>query len=292
MSKSPPTIQNSDEEAQLAKLRTEIDALDDQLILLLKKRMACVHQVGAIKQAAMPLDQSRRSIIRPGREATMVRRMVSAAEGTLEPAAASALWRILITSAVAAEEPTALVIYAPKAQTEYALRLADHYFHQIVPTHLTEHLDQAQERLAAGQASLALLPAQDGISHTPAWWSTLAHWEGQMRIFATLPIQGQPSLAEQWMLVGSVTPEPGEQDQSFACVHSISTLPESVLKDETLPAITSLACPHAGATLLRLEGYYPKKDPIWSQIQEAASQEHAAPLTLEWLGTAAGPLLP
>lgn len=67
-------------------LRKEIDALDDELIRLLNKRMEIVQQVGALKRS----DKS--SIYRPEREKAIIDRLESNSNGILNRAAIEAIF--------------------------------------------------------------------------------------------------------------------------------------------------------------------------------------------------------
>ena len=66
--------------ADLASLRSQIDAIDTQIIELLSQRLQIVHQVGKLK-AASP----KTSFIRPAREATMVKHLIQQAAGHYQP---------------------------------------------------------------------------------------------------------------------------------------------------------------------------------------------------------------
>jgi len=58
-------------EDELGKIRNSIDSIDDKILRLLKERTECVASAGRLKD----LKKSKKSIIRPGREAEMVRRV-------------------------------------------------------------------------------------------------------------------------------------------------------------------------------------------------------------------------
>ena len=71
----------------LASVRREIDAIDDQLHALLMRRAALVTGVQAAKADRTGL------FLRPGREAQIIRRLAATHQGSLPLAALSAIWQ-------------------------------------------------------------------------------------------------------------------------------------------------------------------------------------------------------
>ena len=73
--------------------RNAIDAIDTQIIALLKERCGVVQQVGHLKEAHKVAG----SFIRPGREAIMLRAILESTTGQALPAQAiAAIWRIIM----------------------------------------------------------------------------------------------------------------------------------------------------------------------------------------------------
>ena len=86
----------------LAEYRSQIDAIDDELMGLLVTRCEIVKQVGKLKEGA----GSKGSFIRPKREADMIRRIVGFFEGTDFPAQSAAhIWRTIIGASLRMESP-------------------------------------------------------------------------------------------------------------------------------------------------------------------------------------------
>lgn len=74
------------EEVELGKIRVQLDSLDDELLVLLNKRMELVHKVGEIKA------QSGGAIYRPEREKSILDRLEKTNKGLLNRAAIEALF--------------------------------------------------------------------------------------------------------------------------------------------------------------------------------------------------------
>ncbi|MFA7473184.1 MAG: chorismate mutase, partial [Spirosomataceae bacterium] len=71
---------------KLKQIREKIDAIDDELLVLLNKRMELVREVGLLKQA------ERSVIYRPEREKEILERLISNNKGLLTPPAIEAIF--------------------------------------------------------------------------------------------------------------------------------------------------------------------------------------------------------
>ena len=93
------TVKDSTD-SEIAAFRQQIDEIDDKIANLLIERTAVVSRVGEVKHKAGP----GKCPIRPGREAAMVRRITAKFENTpFLPAAAAAIWRIIIGMSTAVQ---------------------------------------------------------------------------------------------------------------------------------------------------------------------------------------------
>ncbi len=79
---------------KLARIRDEIDAVDDRILDLVLQRAELVKAVADAKQESGTLDR----YIRPGREAAILRRLVSRNAGRFPVAALVRIWRELLCS--------------------------------------------------------------------------------------------------------------------------------------------------------------------------------------------------
>ena len=81
--------------ATLEDLRTEIDAIDNELLALLERRIAIGRRVADAKGA------SSGPFLRPGREAIILRRLVAAATGDVDIAVIERVWREILAANLA-----------------------------------------------------------------------------------------------------------------------------------------------------------------------------------------------
>ncbi|MBV9930092.1 MAG: 3-deoxy-7-phosphoheptulonate synthase [Alphaproteobacteria bacterium] len=89
----------------VARLRGVLDAIDDDILALVERRIAAARAIGAAKPGGAPLK------LRPAREAAVVARLEAAASPAARPAVRP-VWRELMAQCVQAQAPMALVLGA------------------------------------------------------------------------------------------------------------------------------------------------------------------------------------
>ena len=118
MSASPPSLEE---------LRREIDEIDDAIHDLLMRRAQVVEQVGIAKQ---PDNQ----IVRPGREAVILRRLAARHVGPFPLAVVVRIWREMISAFSRLQGPFAITVYAPEDKRGFWDVARDHYGSSIPMT--------------------------------------------------------------------------------------------------------------------------------------------------------------
>ncbi|MEM7624045.1 MAG: prephenate dehydratase [Planctomycetota bacterium] len=111
MADAPQTNHALREQAQrdLAPLRQQIDALDEQLIQLLNERAKIVIEVGRVKRAAGEAVP----IYAPDREQAVMQKIRDANQGPLPDACVEAIWRELMSGSFALERPLRIGYLGP-----------------------------------------------------------------------------------------------------------------------------------------------------------------------------------
>jgi chorismate mutase / prephenate dehydratase len=196
-------LDKNDFEAQLMRYRGSIDAIDKQMISLLKERMHVVQQVGMLKTA----HNVSGSYIRPGREAVMMRELLTInaeKQSDVAESAIVAIWRIIIGCSTAIESPLNILTLSGDVEGK-ALSAA--YFSPTAPSKVLDAKDLL-DALAQDRHAVAVLP------HNPAasYWQMLPK---DCYIFACLPFYSDKAGATpSHLAVGYVTPEPTGDDVS------------------------------------------------------------------------------
>ena len=213
MSRSSPPQSGTaaDLPAALASLRAEIDAIDDRLHDLLMERARIIERVAREggKHGVM---------IRPGREAAMIRRLLRRHAGRLPPQTILRIWRELFAGALSIEGDLTVAVAdgtIPELQT-----VAREHFGPLVPLRRHPSAGQALADLTTGAAQAAVLPMPDGSDDDQsAWWISLMHGAPpRLSIIAKLPfwarrVEGLPH-AEAFV-VAPITLDPSDDDRSL-----------------------------------------------------------------------------
>ncbi|HUN39197.1 MAG TPA: chorismate mutase [Acetobacteraceae bacterium] len=187
----------------LAALRAELDTIDDAMHDLLMRRARVVE---AVAQAG------KRSALRPGREASIIRRLLARHQGSLPPQALYRMWRELLAATTSMQGGFALAVYDPDPGADYT-QLAREQYGALTPLRAHHSASQAIADLASGAASIAILPLP---SETEGWWTTLLHPD--IHVVARLPFwtprpEGSPAV--QAFVVAPFPPDASGQDRSL-----------------------------------------------------------------------------
>ncbi len=277
----------------LADFRARIDAMDDELIALLKARCAVVAQVGELKKAHLDT----RCFIRPGRESTMVRRIAGEfADHPFSAGAVAAIWRLIIAASTSIEQPLRIVAYfQPTAQDAYWL--AREYFggfsavtKETVPSRI---IGQVMD----GTSLVGVLPALDAGGEE-SWWRLVPRGEEASRpsIFACLPYASmEPNPRPLALAVGYVDCEPTGDDVTYLVVESKHDLSQSRIhthfQQSTLNARWLQVVQEPGTDsrlhLIELEGFIDRSHPVLAALQEQCREQL---LGLTILGAHAKPI--
>lgn len=188
-------------QSKLNEFRAEIDALDKQLIALLKTRIGVVGQVGKLKKSDNSLD----CYIRSGREADMLRDIFAQFEGTaFHPEAAIAIWRQIIAASTQHELQMRLITPV-RLQTA-----AKTYFGEFMPISYIEDAKEAITLLKTNPSGLIILPPWQEDSYF--WQIFAAEAPETLKVFAILPFAGNHPKA---FAAANLIPEASRDDISL-----------------------------------------------------------------------------
>lgn len=213
-------VNRPDFEEELARQRGRIDALDVQIMTLLKDRSAIVQEVGALKSRAAP----GQCPVRPGREAAQLRRVVEAFQGSLfQPAAAAVIWRMIIMSSLSLEGELRISVYATETDRELYW-LAREYFGPFSTFIRHPTPKRVLGDLIDGKAQIGVLPHFQAERVTGRWWSDILGGGAQRpKIFAWLPfVHAQRPTPDTLtaLAVGMIEPEETGNDLSYLLIEA------------------------------------------------------------------------
>jgi chorismate mutase/prephenate dehydratase len=146
---------------ELARLRAQIDALDDRLLALLNERARFAQQVGHVKLNhvdAKPGEQGG-GIYRPEREAQVVRRLQAANTGPLPNESVERLFKEVMSACRALEQPLSVAYLGPAGTFSEAAAIKQ--FGQSMLGRPVASIDEVFKAVEAGLAEYGVVPAEN-----------------------------------------------------------------------------------------------------------------------------------
>ena len=194
----------------LAGLRAELDRLDDALHDLLMRRAEVVEKVAGLKGGVA---------LRPGREATIIRRLLARHRGTLPPQTIVRIWRELLAGTTVMQGRFIIAVSDSDPGDAYALAAREH-FGALTPLSLHRDPAQAIAEVASGVATAAVLPMpSDGEPASAAWWlGLMTGKEPRVHVVGMLPFwSSRPEDAPrvEAVVVAAIPPDPSGADRSL-----------------------------------------------------------------------------
>ncbi|WHZ12272.1 MAG: Chorismate mutase I / Prephenate dehydratase [Burkholderiaceae bacterium] len=137
----------------LAQLRSEIDAIDRQLLARLNERAALAHEVGAVKRTEGS------PVFRPEREAEVIHGLQQRNPGPLPAGAVAAIWREIMSACRALEAPQRVAFLGPAGtfSEEAALRFFGSSIERVPCT----SFDEVFHATVAGSADFGVVPVEN-----------------------------------------------------------------------------------------------------------------------------------
>lgn len=150
------------EKQTLAKLRQDIDAVDDRILELLNQRAKLVMQVGSVKS------QNRSEFHVPSREREIYERLTAANPGPFPSDAVRGVFREIISASLALESPMKVAFLGPKATFSHLAAMQQFGLSaELLPERSIPAVFEAVEK---GEAYYGVVPVENStegmISHT------------------------------------------------------------------------------------------------------------------------------
>lgn len=234
----------SQQSPALSEIRERIDSIDDRLLELLVERAAIMDEITAAKKAAAgeggeAAKTLAPAIIRPAREAEVLRRLLGRDAGNLPKFTIFALWREIISSFSTLQGPFSIVTYDDRADGGLANSARDH-FGATVPVRAANSAVAAIRAVSEARASAAVLPMPQEGEASP-WWPLLFTSEtGAPRIIARVPFLRAPANGGRpradGFVVSLAPAEASGSDRTLLGIELVGDLSRSRLKDTMIKA--------------------------------------------------------
>ena len=140
-------------ESDIATLRTQIDALDRELLGLLNRRAGVAQAIGVLKRAEGS------PAFRPEREAAVIDGLKSANAGPLPAASVAPIWREIMSACRALETPTRVAYLGPAGTFSELAALG--YFGASIVKVLCANADEVFHATSAGAADFGVVPVEN-----------------------------------------------------------------------------------------------------------------------------------
>ncbi|MEJ0017765.1 MAG: chorismate mutase [Acetobacteraceae bacterium] len=194
----------------LPALRAELDRIDDAIHALLKQRAQVVEHVA---------QSGKRAAHRPGREASILRRLLRQHSGGLPPHTLVRMWRELLAGTTAMQGPFTVAVCEPDGGTAFTQAAREH-FGALTPLHAVGSPAQAMAEVTRGSSAVAVMPLpSETDTARDAWWTALlqkddprVHVIGRLPFWAPRP-EGSPTA--QALVVATSAPDPSERDRTL-----------------------------------------------------------------------------
>jgi len=194
----------------LATLRAELDRIDDGLHDLLIRRARVVEQVARA---------GKRGAYRPGREASIIRRLLRQHAGALPPHTLVRIWRELLAGTNTMQGAFSIAVCERDGGTGFTQAAREH-FGALTPLHAYGSPAQALAEVSRGAATVAILPlpSETDVARDAWWTALLQEDEPRMYVVGRLPFwaprpEGAPTA--QALVIATTEPDASERDRSL-----------------------------------------------------------------------------
>ncbi len=262
---------------KLKEFRIQIDALDRQVISLLKQRMNIIKQVAEYKKT-----QNEIFYIKSSREADMLKKLIADNNSSFSSASIVAIWRKIITNANIEEQDIKLVVHNPKNNPEIEYILRDYYNNEIEIHHF-DSINSVISELQKDPSKIGIfsLPNQNN-NNNEDWWINISNNQTNLKVFASLPFvkfkTNNVALKTTHQLVAVAQKQPEQSNQDITLLvceinkdYSLSKIQNLFEKNHLQANILKVnQSPHfvgMQLILIQLQGFFLENDQVLQNMQ-------------------------
>jgi chorismate mutase / prephenate dehydratase len=258
--------------SSLDDLRRRIDEIDDRLHDLLMERADVVQAIGETKR----VDGA--PVLRPGREASILRRLMQRHGGRFPKGAIVRIWRELVAAQTGLQAPFAVAVYVSQGGPGFWDLARDHWGSQCAMTPYGS-VAQVIRAVTEGQATVGVLPMPHEGESDP-WWPQIASADETMpRIVARLPFGSRGNARAEPGDALAIAKLPIEEigaDRSFLIIETHGDVSRarlmSALGQAGLPCSFFAGHTPRSQVLAEVEGFVPPRDPRIGRLLELVGE--------------------
>ncbi len=238
-------------------LRREIDRIDTAIAELLAERHALSGRIGAQKAGGA-------DVLRPGREAQILRRLIADIGDRVPASALVRIWREIFAASARAQAKLAVAVCAPSGERRI-WDLARQHFGGATSLVRVDRPAHALRTLADDEAQAAVLPAP---ADDEVWWRSLVEPTPRLHVIVRLPFDmGGGSDADAFVVARAV-PDPSGDDVSLLAVAAPLEVSRGRLRDlladlgleAAWRAVARLDVPAEALHLIEVRGFLEQDD--------------------------------
>ena len=158
---------DANNDAALAELRRQLDALDLELLRQIERRAEIVQRVAQVKRASAGADAPVR-FYRPEREEQVLRRIAEAHQGALEEASVLLVFRELMSACLALEQPLSVAYLGPEGT--FTQEATSKRFGHAALTRPLSSISEVFAEVEAGEVCYGVVPVENStegmVNHT------------------------------------------------------------------------------------------------------------------------------
>lgn len=180
--------------SELAKIRDEIDAIDQEIQRLINARAECAQRVAVVKQSEMADSGDAPIYYRPERESQILSRVIARNQGPLPGTEVARIFREIMSGCLALERPLAVGFLGPMGTFTESAALK-HFGHAVDTRPLTTIADVFRD-VDAGTLDYGVVPIENStegmVTHTLECFldsSLVICGEVEMRIHQALMVK-------------------------------------------------------------------------------------------------------
>ncbi len=208
----------------LESLRAEVDRIDHAIHDLLIERAEVVARLGGAKAG-------QGGILRPGREAQVLRSLLERHAGRFPKAAVVRIWREIMSASVWLQGPFAVAVYEPRGEPGY-WDLARAQYGMVAPHVAYRSAREVVGAVAGARATAGVLPMPNTGEGEPWWLHLLGSGPDTPRVIGRLPFTGPGTVRDdglEAMTVARTEPEPTGDDRSWLVLESANEVSRAML---------------------------------------------------------------
>jgi chorismate mutase / prephenate dehydratase len=175
----------------LEPIRAKIDALDQRLVELINERLALAAEIGKLKR------RTGGEIYVPEREDAVLRKICAQNKGPIRQEALRAIYREIMSAALALEKPLLVAYLGPEASNTHAAAMRK--FGASVDYHAMAAIDDLFTAVEKGEADLAVIPIENS-SEGSVREALDGFVESDIKVVAQIYLEITHALISRWPL--------------------------------------------------------------------------------------------